>query len=177
MLPAPVFGDERDPPTGRLARRVQPEDLQGLQGVHRRRPRLPRFAAGVARREAGTTIPQPVGALERQEPGAPAPVFHACSFGGDLVGRGIREIAEHLPADGGVALEQPFDRVHRSAHCGTGQVRAARGTATVIVARLSWLSAPVRDAQASSERIHAGSPAGRSSSGIGARSFSVIVAP
>ena len=64
-----------------------------------------------------------------------------------------------------------------SAHCGRGHVRAARGTATVIVARLSWLSAPVRDAQASSERIHAGSPAGRSSSGIGARSSSVMVAP
>ena len=56
-------------------------------------------------------------------------------------------------------------------------MHATRGTATVIVARFSWTSAPVRDAQASSERIQAGSPAGRSSAGIGARSASVIVAP
>ena len=45
--------------------------------------------------------------------GAPALVLHACSFGGDLVGRGIGEIAQHLPADGGVALEQPIDHAHR----------------------------------------------------------------
>ena len=113
VLPAPVLGDERDRPAGGLRGRVQPEELEGLQGVHRRRPGLPRFAAGVGRREAGAAIPQPVGALERQEAGAPALVLHARSLGGDLVGRGIGEIAQHLPADGGVALEQPIDHAHR----------------------------------------------------------------
>jgi hypothetical protein len=48
MLPASVLGNERDRTTGRPARRVEPEDLQGLQGVHRCRPGLPRFAAGIA---------------------------------------------------------------------------------------------------------------------------------
>jgi hypothetical protein len=40
-------------------------------------------------------------------------VLHARSFGGDLVGRGISEVAQHLPADGGVAPEQPIDHAHR----------------------------------------------------------------
>jgi hypothetical protein len=40
-------------------------------------------------------------------------VLYARSLGGDLVGRGIGEIAQHLPADGGVALEQPIDHAHR----------------------------------------------------------------
>ena len=113
VLPAPVLGDERDRAAGRLRRRVEPEDLQGLQGVHRRGPRLPGFAAGVGRREAGAAVPQPVGILERQEAGAPALVLHARSLGRDLVGRGIREIAQHLPANGGIPLEQPIDHAHR----------------------------------------------------------------
>jgi hypothetical protein len=61
---------------------VEPEDLQGLQGVHRRRPGLPRFAAGIRRREQGAAIPQPVGTLKRQETGAPALALHARSLGG-----------------------------------------------------------------------------------------------
>ena len=87
VLPAPVLGDERDRPTGGITRRIQPQDLQGLQGVHSRGPGLPWFATGVARREAGTTVPQPVGVLERQKTGAPALVLHTRSLGGDLVGR------------------------------------------------------------------------------------------
>jgi Nucleotidyltransferase domain len=39
--------------------------------------------------------------LERQEVGAPAVVLHARSLGGGLVGRGVHEIAQDLPADGG----------------------------------------------------------------------------
>lgn len=45
---------------------------------------------------SGAAVPQPVGTLERQEPGAPA-LVHARSLGSDLVGRGIHEIAQHLP--------------------------------------------------------------------------------
>ena len=88
-----MLGDERDRAACRLGRRVEPEDLQGLQAVHRRCPGLPRFVASVGRREAGAAVPQPVGALERQKTGAPALALHARSFDGDLVRRGVGEIA------------------------------------------------------------------------------------
>ena len=113
-----MLGDERDRPAGGLQRRVQPQDLQGLQGVHRRRPGLPRFTAGVARREAGPTRPQPVGTLQRQEAGTPALALHPRPLGGDLLGRGIGEIAA---AAGGVdpgslrsvlTIAQPSTRHH-----------------------------------------------------------------
>ena len=112
MLPTAMLGDEPDRPAGRLAQRVQPEDLQGLQGVHRRGPGLSRFAAGIRRREAGPALPQPVAALEREEARTPAFVRHSRPLGIDLVGRGIGQVAQHLPADRRVALEQPFDHVH-----------------------------------------------------------------
>ena len=113
VLPAPVLGDERDRSAGGLRRRVEPEELQGLQRVHRGRPGLAWFAAPVGRREAGAAGPEPVGILEREEAGAPALVLHSRSLGRDLVGRRVREIPQHLPADGGIALEQPIDHVHR----------------------------------------------------------------
>ena len=58
-----------------------------------------------------------------------------------------------------------------------GQVRAFLGMDTVMVARLLSASAPLRFAQASSERIHAGNPGGRSAGGMGARSVSASVVP
>jgi hypothetical protein len=64
-----VLGDERDRATRRLARRIEPENLQGLQGVHRRRPGLPRLAAGVGHREQCAASPQPVSTLECQKAG------------------------------------------------------------------------------------------------------------
>ena len=44
VLPAPVLRDERDRAAGGRRRRVEPEELQGLQRVHRGRPRLPRLS-------------------------------------------------------------------------------------------------------------------------------------
>ena len=114
VLPTSVLSDERHRAAGRVRCRVEPEDLQRLQGVHRCRPRLPRFATGVRRREARATVPQSVGTLERQEAGTPALVLHTRPLGGDLVGRGIREIAQHLPADRWIPFEQPIDHGHRS---------------------------------------------------------------
>ncbi len=108
-----MLGDDCNRATRRPGRRVEPEELQGLQGVHRCRPGLAQFAAGVGRREAGAAVPQPVGTLERQKTRAPALPLHARSFGGDLVGRRVREIAQHLPADGRIGVEQPIDHVHR----------------------------------------------------------------
>jgi hypothetical protein len=40
-------------------------------------------------------------------------VLHSCSLDRDLLGRRIREIPHHLPADGGIALEKPIKHVHR----------------------------------------------------------------
>ena len=48
--------------------------------------------------------------------------------------------------------------------------RCLVGTRTTSVARFSSVVAPLRDAHASRDRIHAGSPGGRSSAEIGARS-------
>ncbi len=58
-----------------------------------------------------------------------------------------------------------------------GQVRAAVGTVTVIVARFICAVSPVRRAHASNAHIQAGSPGGRSAGGMTVRSACVIVAP
>jgi hypothetical protein len=129
MLPPPVVGDERDRPTSRLRRRVESEELERLERVHRGRPRLPRFTAAVGRREARPARPQPVGILEREEPGTPPLVLHARPFGRHLLARGVREIVQHLPADGGIALEQPVDHLHEG---------------TLTTARPEPLTAPAR---------------------------------
>ena len=83
-----------------------------MQSVHRGRPGQPRFTAGVGRREASAAVPEPVGILEREEARAPAVVLHPGSPCRHLVGRRVRQIPQHLPADGGVALEQPVDHAH-----------------------------------------------------------------
>ena len=92
---------------------VEPEELQGLQRVHRGRPGLPRFTAGVRRREAGAARPEPVGILEREEARAPAVVLHLGSRRRHVVRRRIREISQRLPANGGIGLDQPVDHAHR----------------------------------------------------------------
>src|SRR5215469_15483572 len=81
VLPAPVLRDKPDRPAGGLRRRVKPEKLQGLQGVHGGRPRLPWFTASVASREASPAGPQPVGILEGEQARAPAIALHPGSLG------------------------------------------------------------------------------------------------
>ena len=112
VLPAPVLRHQPDRPAGGVRRRVKPEELQSLQRVHRGRPGLPRFTAFVGRREAGAAVPEPGGILEREQARAPAVVLHPGSLGCHLAGRRVREIPQHLPADGGVAFEQPVDHAH-----------------------------------------------------------------
>ena len=96
----------------RLLRRVQPEELQGLQRVHRGRPGLPRFTAGVGRREASAAVPEATGILQREQACTPAAVLHPGPPGRYVAGRCVREISQHLPADSGVAFEQPADHAH-----------------------------------------------------------------
>ena len=93
VFPTPVLGNQRDGVTSSFGRRVEPDRLQRLQRVHRRRPRLPGLASGVGARKAGAAVPQTVGTLERQQAGAPALADHPPSLGSDHVRRGAREIA------------------------------------------------------------------------------------
>jgi hypothetical protein len=88
-----------------VRRRVKPENLQSLQCVHRGRPGLPRLTAGIARREARAAVPEPVGTLEREETRTPAVMLQPGSLSRHVAGRRVREIAQHLPAEGGVAVE------------------------------------------------------------------------
>ena len=105
VFPAPVLRHQPDRPAGGLRRRVEPENLQSLQSVHRGRPGLPRLTAGIARREARAAVPEPVGTLEREETRTPAVMLHPGSLSRHVAGRRVREIAQHLPAEGGVAVE------------------------------------------------------------------------
>ena len=114
VLPASVLGDERDRSARRLGLGLQPEKKQRLQGVHRRRPRLARFAARVRERrgEARAARPQPVGVLCSEQAGAPSFALHPRPFARDFARRRVSEITQDLPADGRVAVEQPLDHVH-----------------------------------------------------------------
>jgi hypothetical protein len=100
-----VLGDKRDRAPRGLGRRIQPEDLQRLQGVHRRGPGLPRLAAAIGSGEARPAGPQPVGILEREQAGTPAFVFDPRPLGGNLIGPAVREVAQHLPTNGRIRVE------------------------------------------------------------------------
>ncbi len=67
--------------------------------------------------DAGQQVPpaqSPSGSLERKEVRSPAVVLDLGSLGRDVVGRRVRELAQHLPADGRIAVERPVDHAHRS---------------------------------------------------------------
>ena len=115
MFPPPVFGDERDRSAGGLRRRVEPEQLQRLQRVHRRPSRVgPVHRRG---RRPGSRRRRPTArrgprARASARPSLRAPLGlarAAISSGAD-----VHKIAQHLPPDGGVTVEQPLDDVHRS---------------------------------------------------------------
>ena len=78
---------------GGLRRWVKPEQLQGLQRVHRGGPGLPRFTAGVGRREANAAVPEPVGTLAREQTRTPAVMLHPGPLSRHVPGRRVREIA------------------------------------------------------------------------------------
>src|SRR4029077_2952297 len=64
------------------------------------------------RREARAAVPEPVGILAREETRTPAVMLHPGSLSCHVAGRRVREIAQHLPPDGGVTFEQPVDHAH-----------------------------------------------------------------
>ena len=99
-----------------------------LQGVHRRRPGLPWLAAAVGRREARATLPEAIGTLLGEQARPPTVVFDPAPLDCDIGGGRVGEVAQHLPADGGVAVEQT-SRSHSSPH---GTKPAADGGAIVL---------------------------------------------
>ena len=64
------------------------------------------------RREARTSRPLAVFALQRQQSGAPALGGHPRALRRDDLSRRMDKIAQHLPADGGVRIEQPAQYGH-----------------------------------------------------------------
>ena len=100
--PRDVLPDEPDRPPGLLAPRIEPEPPQELQDVERVRPVLRQGIAG----------PQAVRRLEGEESRAPALRRDARPLGRDDLGRLVRQVAHHLPADRGIGVEQPVDDGH-----------------------------------------------------------------
>ena len=130
----------------------------------------------------------PSGALEREQPGAPAFVGHPGTLGRDLVGRRVGQVAHDLPADGGIGVEQPVDHSHgvngaarnmtpsgrygarfrtrngmNSRHLGAMSVKAhgAHPEGPEVNARLRRPLAPWQEPRAASRRRHRARPAGR----------------
>ena len=110
VLPTAVISDHRDGLPDVVGARIDPEVTQQLEGRQRGGPGLARILVGVVevpRREARASRPLAVFALQRQQPGAPSLVGHARTLRRDDLGRRVDEIAQHLPADGGIRIEQP----------------------------------------------------------------------
>ena len=109
VLPPSVLRDEGDRASGRLRARIEAQQLQGLESVHRRRPRLTRLAATVRGGKARAAGPQTVGIRRGQQPCTPTLVLDLRSLGGELGGGCVEQIAHDLPADRRVAVQQPVD--------------------------------------------------------------------
>jgi hypothetical protein len=112
FFPAAVRLHAGDGGDRRVAARVQAELPQQQQTVRRRRPGL--AVLGVIERgwEIRAAVPLSVIALKRQQPGTPAPGSYLAPFGGHVLRRGINQVLQHLPADGGIGVEQPVQDVH-----------------------------------------------------------------
>ena len=117
---------EREPQAGGIPRHSAHQGF-GLRDFHRvlSGPRYARRYAERARGAGVEVVEQAMvtgwsadGALEvtspvgRESLRAPAVVLHPGSLGRHVVFRRVREVPQHLPADGGVAFEQPVDHAH-----------------------------------------------------------------
>ena len=106
---------------GSRTRRIQAEVVQQHQRGQRRGPRLPvgevRLDAGPpvvddAPREARAAVPLAVGIAQGEQASSPALGLDPGALGRDLVGGRVDEVAQHLPPDRGVTVEEPVDDVH-----------------------------------------------------------------
>ena len=115
---APTSGDRL---AGGLARRIQAEVVQQHQRGQRRGPGLAvrevRFDAGPpvvadAPREARAAVPLAVWVSHGEQAGSPPLGLDAGALGCDLVGRRLSEVAQHLPPNRRVTVEQPVNDLH-----------------------------------------------------------------
>jgi hypothetical protein len=95
-----LFGNDRD--SIRVGRREGRRWLSGSQS-----PRSGRCERR-GTRKVGPVRPQAIRSPQRQQPSTPALVLHPRSLGRHLGLRGVDEVAQHLPADRRIALQQPL---------------------------------------------------------------------
>ena len=113
VLPPGVVAHERDRATGLRRLRVEAVLDERLQREVRRRPGIEERPALVRPpRPVGAAIPEPVLTLLGEKSRAPPFGRHARPLRRDIFGRGIRQIAHHLPADRRVTVEQIRHDVH-----------------------------------------------------------------
>ena len=129
LLPSAVLPDERDRAASLVTTRVEPEVAQQQQAVGGRSPGLSLFGVLDPRREVGAAVPLSVVTLQREEAGAPALGGDASPLGEHLLLRRVRQVAQDLPADRGVRVEQPGERFHRLTLAAEPRPFAANGEA------------------------------------------------
>ena len=121
VLPPAVRRDQGDRLACRRARGIQAEVAQQHQRGQGRGPGLAvgevRLDAGPpvvddAPREARAAVPLAVGIARGEQASRPAFLLDAGPLGRDLLGRRLDEVAQHLPADRRVTVEQPVRDLH-----------------------------------------------------------------
>jgi hypothetical protein len=115
VLPTAVVSDQRHRPAHLVRARVDTEITQQLKCWQRGGPWLALVLVGpveAPRREARASRPLAIFALQRQQSGTPALGGHPRALRRDDLSRRMDKIAQDLPADGGVRIEQPVDSVH-----------------------------------------------------------------
>src|SRR6267142_3995450 len=114
VLPTAVVSDQRHRPPHPVRARIDSEITQQLECRQRGGPGLPLVlgAPPTLRREARASRPLTVFALQRQQSGTPPLGCPARALLRDDLSRRMDQIAQHLPADGGVRIEEPVQNVH-----------------------------------------------------------------
>lgn len=115
VLPMAAVSRQRHRPTHRLSVRVDAEIMKQLERRQGGGPGLvPVLIAlrEVTRREACAPSPLAIFALQRQQPGTPALRGHPRALRGHGFNRCMNKVAQHLPADGRVRIEQPVQYSH-----------------------------------------------------------------
>ena len=101
--------------------RIQAEVVQQHQRGQRRGPGLAVGEVGLdagppvvgdAPREARAAVPLAVGIAQGEQASSPALGLDTGALGGDLFGGRIDEVAQHLPPDRGITVEEPVEDVH-----------------------------------------------------------------
>jgi hypothetical protein len=93
--------------------------MQELEGWQRGDPGLALVFVGLVEAssgKAGPSRPLTVVALQRQQSGTPAFSGYPRTLRSDNLSRRMDKIAQHLPPDGGIRIEQPVQHRHAAEH-------------------------------------------------------------